>query len=126
MRYCLLILMLCALSSCIMAKRSYYVYGSSEFAEKEKELTIKLTTAAAIAQDFTGHKGRLYLTVIYDDYYVFSEKTYIYHFNPKVGYGNSGVWVSGKDARFKRVERGKYIPMPYGLGARLPEWVSEP
>lgn len=120
--------MLCALSSCIMAKRPYYVYGSSEFAEKEKELTIKLTTAAAIAQDFTGHKGRLYLTVIYDDYYVFTEKPYTYHFNTKIGYKNSGIWVSGKDARFKRVKGGRYIPIPmyWQPGVGLPEWVSEP
>lgn len=99
-----------------MEKEEYYIYGTSEFKEKEKELKISLEEAAQIyanyvlKQDIQKAKIECVLDIIYEDNYIFVNSPL--HYNAKTGYNISGVWVNGYTGEIKEKYISKYVKIP--------------
>ncbi|PQL94926.1 hypothetical protein [Apibacter adventoris] len=96
-----------------MEKEEFYIYGTSEFKEKEKELKISLEEAAQIYANYefqllVNKKDTLScnLDIIYNNNYIFSPFLY----NAKTGeYNLSGIWINGDTGEAKKIKTDKNI-----------------
>lgn len=110
--YILLINILVNSFASCSAKRAIYIYGTPEFAAKEKELKYSVKEAAMYCQNYLAAHGQLdtpsyiRLDLLYGDEYIFQIKPMRH--NPKTTiYMSSGIWVNGKNGIVKEVKAPK-------------------
>ncbi|TWP27980.1 hypothetical protein ETU08_09695 [Apibacter muscae] len=111
--YLLFILLIISCDNKNIKKEEFYVYGTSEFVEKEKGMKISLEEATQIYAEYIYHLQKnkkdtinCNLDIIYKDYYIFSPFLY----NAKTGnYNLSGIWVNGNTGQIKKIKTEKNL-----------------
>ncbi|MEC5395853.1 hypothetical protein [Bergeyella sp. RCAD1439] len=108
------------LFSCKEEIKKYYVYGTKEYQQREKQLKIDTKQAAQMFAKYFFEKYNdkneieVNLRIIYDDYYIFSDGVILY--NHKIGeyfLGNT-TWVNGNTGEIFNSDKEK-------LNINLPE-----
>lgn len=117
--------------SCTYKKHAtVYIYGTSEFENKQKELTYSLNEAVKLCADYILKNEELSdsmflrLDILYGDYYIFKAKPLVY--NLKLAeYSLSGFWVNGRTGDINFIENmgsvrvvleyNKHKPFMYNL-----------
>ncbi|WP_146105676.1 hypothetical protein [Apibacter adventoris] len=91
-----------------MEKEEFYIYGTSRFKEKEKELKISIEEAKKLYLSVNQNETENYsLAIIYGDSYIFNS---ILLYDLKTGiYTLSGIWINGNSGEINKIKTDKYI-----------------
>lgn len=105
--------MITNLLGCLNKKDSYYVYGKKDYIEKERAFNFNTKEAAKLFAKnyFSKNPDKknvlIRLDIIYDNYYVFSDKIILY--NAKTGYypTEKTYWVDGNTGELIKPKKKK-------------------
>lgn len=109
------------LFSCKNEVKKYYLYGTKEYLQREKQLKVDTKQAAQIFAKYFFEKYNdkneieVNLQIIYDDYYIFSDRAILYsHKTGEYFLGNT-IWINGNTGEIFNSDKEKLniiLPIP--------------